>query len=138
MAITGQLYDDAPPAAQVAGETGRLTISPEPYTDRWGTFLSSFAAIQGRDGDTVGVVGVDLSLATLNRQLRPPASDARDVPAWHRDAVLPRWDAGLALGAIQGKGDPGHPSRSQYGPRRREELSSCQSCKEHISCHDEP
>jgi signal transduction histidine kinase/ActR/RegA family two-component response regulator len=71
VAITGQLYDDAPPAAQVAGETGRLTISPEPYTDRWGTFLSSFAAIQGRDGATVGVVGVDLSLATLNRQLRP-------------------------------------------------------------------
>jgi signal transduction histidine kinase/ActR/RegA family two-component response regulator len=67
--VLGKLYAEAPPAARLAATTGGVTISPSPYTNQWGTFLSSFAPIKDRDGETVGVVGVDLSLATLNRKL---------------------------------------------------------------------
>jgi signal transduction histidine kinase/ActR/RegA family two-component response regulator len=71
VATTGQLYDDAPPAARLAARAGRVAISHAPYSDQWGTFLSSYAPIEGSDGSTIGIVGVDLSLADLNRQLRP-------------------------------------------------------------------
>jgi signal transduction histidine kinase/ActR/RegA family two-component response regulator len=69
--VVGQLYSDAPPAAQAAATTGRTTVSASPTTDQWGTFLSSFAPIKDGDGNTIGVVGIDFSLATINRKLEP-------------------------------------------------------------------
>jgi signal transduction histidine kinase/ActR/RegA family two-component response regulator len=69
--VVGQLYPDAPPAAQAAAATGRTTVSDSPTTDQWGTFLSSFAPIKDGDGNTIGVVGIDLSLARLNQKLGP-------------------------------------------------------------------
>ncbi len=69
MVVLGKLYKEAPPAAWLAATTGDVTISASPHTNQWGTFLSSFAPIKGRDREIIGVVGVDLSLATLNRKL---------------------------------------------------------------------
>jgi signal transduction histidine kinase/ActR/RegA family two-component response regulator len=69
--VVGQLYSDAPRAAQDAAATGRTTISAAPTTDQWGTFLSSFAPIKDRNGQTIGIVGIDFSLATINRKLWP-------------------------------------------------------------------
>jgi len=69
--VLGQLYSNVPPAAQLAVATGRATVTPSPRTDQWGTFLSSFAPITDRNGTTIGIVGIDLSLATLNRKLGP-------------------------------------------------------------------
>lgn len=71
VASVGQPYQDAPSAAFVAATTGQISISDQPYTDRWGTFLSGFAPIKSSDGDTVGILGIDFSLAFLNRQLKP-------------------------------------------------------------------
>lgn len=71
VAFTGKRYVDAPPAAFLAARTGRVAVSETPYIDKWGSFLSSFAPIRGADGKTIGLVGVDLSLASLSRQLFP-------------------------------------------------------------------
>lgn len=71
VASTGQRYADAPTAALTAVQTGRVAVSSTPYTDKWGTFLSSFAPFRDADGKTIALVGVDLSLASLNRQLLP-------------------------------------------------------------------
>ncbi len=69
--VIGKHYDDAPPAALAAARFGKVKVSSAPYTDQWGTFLSSFAPFQNQAGRTVGLVGVDLSMATLNQQLFP-------------------------------------------------------------------
>jgi signal transduction histidine kinase/ActR/RegA family two-component response regulator len=69
--VLGQLDPDVPEAAQLAAATGLATVSTSPTTDQWGTFLSSFAPITDRNGTTIGIVGIDLSLATLNQKLGP-------------------------------------------------------------------
>ncbi|MBW4531385.1 MAG: response regulator [Aphanothece saxicola GSE-SYN-MK-01-06B] len=67
----GQRYADAPNAARRAARSGTVEVSSVPYTDQWGTFLSSFAPIRDAGGEPVGLVGVDLTMATLNQQLFP-------------------------------------------------------------------
>ncbi|MCP9834553.1 response regulator [Cyanobium sp. Aljojuca 7A6] len=67
----GQRYPDAPRAARRAARSGTVEVSSVPYTDQWGTFLSSFAPIRDGNGRPVGLVGVDLTMATLNQQLFP-------------------------------------------------------------------
>ncbi len=69
--VIGNHYGDAPPAALAAARFGKVKVSSAPYTDQWGTFLSSFAPFHNQAGRTVGLVGVDLSMATLNQQLFP-------------------------------------------------------------------
>lgn len=69
--VLGQLHPNVPRAAQLAVAKGRATVTPSPRTDQWGTFLSSFAPIRDSNGKTIGLVGIDLSLATLNRKLEP-------------------------------------------------------------------
>jgi signal transduction histidine kinase/ActR/RegA family two-component response regulator len=69
--VIGQSYGDAPASARAAARHGIVKVSPVPYTDQWGTFLSSFAPLRDRAGRMVGLVGVDLSIATLNQQLFP-------------------------------------------------------------------
>ncbi len=69
--VIGERYGDAPPAARAAARYGKAKVSAVPYTDQWGTFLSSFAPFRDGAGRTVGLVGVDLSMATLNQQLFP-------------------------------------------------------------------
>ncbi|WP_323207173.1 ATP-binding protein [Synechococcus sp. BA-132 BA5] len=67
--IVGQLYGDAPSDALIAARLAKPRVSSVPYTDQWGTFLSAYAPFQ--DGNATALVGVDLSLATLNQQLFP-------------------------------------------------------------------
>ena len=67
----GELYDDAPAAAREALGSGEATVSRDPYTDRWGTFLSSFAPFRDGSGRIAGVVGIDISLARLHGYLQP-------------------------------------------------------------------
>ncbi len=67
----GEPYPEAPPALFEAFTLGRAVVSPEPYTDRWGTFLSGFAPFYHPDGSLAGIVGLDLSLADLESHLRP-------------------------------------------------------------------
>jgi signal transduction histidine kinase/ActR/RegA family two-component response regulator len=46
-------------------------VTPTPYTDKWGTFLGAYAPLRDPSGRILGVVGLDLSLASLQGYLRP-------------------------------------------------------------------
>ncbi len=54
-----------------AAPTGLTTVSTKPYTDAFGSFMSGFAAIRHNDGELVGFVGIDFSLAQLQRKEFP-------------------------------------------------------------------
>jgi signal transduction histidine kinase/CheY-like chemotaxis protein len=69
--LFGEIYPDPPAELALAFTTGRPVASTEPYTDKWGTFLSGFAPFHHPDGTLAGVVGVDITLADLERHLRP-------------------------------------------------------------------
>ncbi|MFQ6537334.1 MULTISPECIES: hybrid sensor histidine kinase/response regulator [Aphanothece] len=71
IALPGELYDDAPPGVEKAWRSRKVVVSATPYTDKWGTFISSFAPLQDRNGRVVGLLGLDLSIASLDGYLRP-------------------------------------------------------------------
>jgi len=57
-----ELYEDADPAMIASLTSGKPTVSSEPYTDEWGTFLSAFHPILRPDGSVEGVVGLDTTV----------------------------------------------------------------------------
>lgn len=67
----GDLYTAPSVDAIEAARTGLTTVSTKPYTDAFGSFMSGFAAIRNNDGELVGVVGIDFSLAQLQRKEFP-------------------------------------------------------------------
>ncbi len=67
----GELYLNPSPDALQAARSGLITISAKPYTDHFGTFMSGFAPIRNSDGEQVGLVGIDFSLAQLQRKELP-------------------------------------------------------------------
>ncbi len=67
----GDLYVDPSTDALEASRSGLTTVSTKPYTDDFGSFMSGFAAIRNNDGEVVGFVGIDFSLAQLQRKEFP-------------------------------------------------------------------
>ncbi len=67
----GELYLDPSADALQAARTGLIQISARPYTDQFGTFMSGYAPIRRSDGEQVGLVGIDFSLAQLQRKELP-------------------------------------------------------------------
>ncbi|MCP9829664.1 response regulator [Synechococcus sp. L2F] len=67
----GELYLDPSADALQAARTGLIQISAGPYTDHFGTFMSGFAPIRNSNGKQVGLVGIDFSLAQLQRKKLP-------------------------------------------------------------------
>jgi PAS domain S-box-containing protein len=57
-----ELYDEADPGMVKALVEGVPTVTADPYTDKWGTFLSGFAPIRDSSGESVGVACVDITL----------------------------------------------------------------------------
>jgi len=57
--------DDIPEMMQEAYRTNRFQISPEPFTNSWGTFVSAYVPIR-KDGRIVGVLGADLCADYIN------------------------------------------------------------------------
>jgi PAS domain S-box-containing protein len=55
----GEVYDDVTPTITTALHMGRVTVSPEPASDKWGTFISAYAPVIGPDGVIEAIVGVD-------------------------------------------------------------------------------
>ena len=58
-AALGELYDDPDPAMLEAIATRTACVSPQPKTDKWGTFISAFAPLFRPDGTFECLVGVD-------------------------------------------------------------------------------
>jgi len=55
----GEPCTEPDPAMLEALATGRPTVSPEPHTDQWGTFISGFAPLIAPDGRVEGILGLD-------------------------------------------------------------------------------
>ena len=54
----GEAYDDHN-AALLRAFTGELSFQDQPYTDKWGTWVSAYAPMRGSDGRVEAVLGVD-------------------------------------------------------------------------------
>ncbi len=60
----GDIFEDEEAAPALSGE---VVSNKEPYTDAWGTHISSYAPVY-LDGKIVGAVGVDMSVAWIQEQ----------------------------------------------------------------------
>ncbi len=60
----GDIFEDEEAAPALSGE---VVSNNEPYTDAWGTHISSYAPVY-LDGKIVGAVGVDMSVAWIQEQ----------------------------------------------------------------------
>jgi signal transduction histidine kinase/ActR/RegA family two-component response regulator len=61
-------YDDAPAEAIEAATDDVERFTREPYTDKWGSFMSLWLPIHGR-GAQVGVLGIDMSATEYVRRI---------------------------------------------------------------------
>lgn len=62
----GTPYDD--PGPTLKSKIATLTepvIESDPYTDKWGTWLSGYAPIRAGDGTITGVLGVDMAYSAI-------------------------------------------------------------------------
>ena len=60
----GDIWDDAPPLAKSAYLQGKSLLE-KPYTDKWGTWVSSFIPVKDfKTHETVAVLGVDIGVKT--------------------------------------------------------------------------
>ncbi len=57
-----EIYEHPTPTILEVFKTGVPQVNREPYTDRWGTFMSGFAPIFDSNGRLVAAAGVDMSL----------------------------------------------------------------------------
>ncbi|MDX2147132.1 MAG: ATP-binding protein [Planctomycetota bacterium] len=66
-------YEDPDPSLMTAFGNSKLGPKPictgEPYTDKWGTFVSGFAPFFAADGSVEGVVGVDIAADVYQARL---------------------------------------------------------------------
>ncbi len=62
----GDVFEDEEAAPALSGQ---LVSNSEPYTDEWGTHISSYAPIKV-DGKVVGAVGADVSMDWVTEQTR--------------------------------------------------------------------
>lgn len=62
-------YAEAGATLKEVFRTGKAAVTPKPYRDKWGSFLSGYAPILGDDGSLEGVVGVDLDQSSYERQI---------------------------------------------------------------------
>lgn len=56
----GEVYDNVSIPMKYALAEGMPQVETEPYTDKWGTFVSAFAPVYSDDGTLECVLGVDL------------------------------------------------------------------------------
>lgn len=64
-------YPDASPSLIRALQQQVATVDDEPYTDRWGTFISAYAPFFDSQRRFAGTIGLDLDLADLAERLQP-------------------------------------------------------------------
>ena len=57
------IYEDAPSEIMAAWTSGVFTMTKEPYTDEWGTFISGFYPVKNSSGQVVGVLGIDYDVS---------------------------------------------------------------------------
>jgi signal transduction histidine kinase/CheY-like chemotaxis protein len=90
------VYEDPCSASTDALREGRITVTPEAFTDRWGTFQSAYAPIFRADGSVDGVVGIDVDSSEFQARLSKvdTATSWVVVPAFLLSVIaglLARW-----------------------------------------------
>ena len=71
LAHLNQVYDDASPLlSKNFASLKEPVVEKGFYTDEWGTWLSGYAPIQRPDGSRAGVLGMDISAATVQAHER--------------------------------------------------------------------
>lgn len=94
----GDAYPEAPAELLYALRSGVATADTEPYTDRWGTFISGYAPIRDDRGKVLAILGLDLSSNRYSQRL------AGIHAAYHQGlivSILLALISGLAAGAMQ-------------------------------------
>ncbi len=64
--VPGERYDATQAPRMLAGLEAP-TVEEAPYSDAWGTFLSGYAPLRDASGAVVGLVGVDIRMARVER-----------------------------------------------------------------------
>jgi signal transduction histidine kinase len=64
-----EVYESPNATLRKVLRTGLAEVAPEPYQDRWGSFISGYAPIFDRHHAMVGVAGVDIELSEYHLQL---------------------------------------------------------------------
>ncbi len=65
-----ELYDTPDPEMLLALAKGACVVSPQPYTDKWGTYISAYAPIRDARGHLAGVVGCDMTADSYTSRVR--------------------------------------------------------------------
>ena len=65
-----QPYPEASPELIATLKTGEVTVTKEPQSDPWGTFLSGYAPITDTSGKLIAAAGVDMDLAFYQGEIR--------------------------------------------------------------------
>ncbi len=63
-------YDNPDPEMLDALRKNVVLSTPEPYSDKWGVFITAYAPFYDSQGDPVGVVGLDIDASDYVRKLR--------------------------------------------------------------------
>ncbi len=115
-AQVGEIYEDAPPELLDAWRTGEMRWTKDPYSDRWGTFVSLFAPVRDGNGRVVALVGIDTDLKVHQARLGVigTAADqglllallagslvAAGVVALRRASLRSEWARAVALGELR-------------------------------------
>ena len=64
-------YAEASPALTTALRDRRPVPTEEPYTDRWGRFMSAYVPFNDKAGSFVGVLGIDITAENYFSRLAP-------------------------------------------------------------------
>ena len=62
-------YDDISPYGLAALVTGTVKVEERPYSDKWGSFFSSYAPFYDAAGKLVGIVGADFDAADYTNHI---------------------------------------------------------------------
>jgi len=68
------IMDEYPEASKEmisALEGEQIVISKEPYTDRWGSFISGYIPFYDSNGSFIGVLGIDIQASNFFERLAP-------------------------------------------------------------------
>lgn len=63
-------YKEYPEAMVTAFQTGELSLTEEPYTDQWGTYLSAFYPVKDSSGKILAVIGADYDIQHVQADKR--------------------------------------------------------------------
>ena len=66
-----EAYPEASHEIIQALKTKQTVVSEEPYTDRWGAFISGYIPLLDSNGEIVGVLGIDIKAENYFARLEP-------------------------------------------------------------------